>query len=339
MDLRRLKHLVALADERHFGRAASRVHLSQPAFSRSIQAAESELGLQLFDRDMQEITCTSAGHFVIERARKLLFDSRCLERDVGLYRERLMGDLAFGVGPFPAVSLVPRLMTELRTRYPGINSRVEVNNWKYLLEHLRTEELDFFVADIRNVPRAHDLSIQNIGRQQAGFYVRKDHPLLQRKRVAPADILPYGLASVRLPPEISRLLTRLFGLEEGTRLPIAVECDDLHLLKRVALTTDTVVAASIDAVVEEIANGSLLLLSVSGIPDQFSEMGVVSLKGRSHSPTAAFAVNFLREQVASSTGKALNPAKEAGTAVKKKSANGTRLQASTPVRKNSVNGP
>ena len=316
MDLRRLKHVVALADERHFGRAANRVHLSQPAFSRSIQAAESELGLQLFNRDMQEITCTSAGHFVIERARKLLFDSRCLERDVGLYRERLMGDLAFGVGPFPAVSLVPRLMTELRTRYPGINSRVEVNNWKHLLEHLRTEELDFFVADIRNVPPAHDLNIQNIGRQQAGFYVCKDHPLLDKKRVVPADLLPYGLASVRLPPEVSRLLIKLFGLEEGTRLPIAVECDDLHLLKRVALTTDTVVAASIDAVVEEIANGSLLLLPVTGIPDQFSEMGVVSLKGRSHSPTAEFAINFLRLLVAPMAQQAPAPTKGPRTAAK-----------------------
>ena len=298
MDLRRLKHLVALADERHFGRAATRVHLSQPAFSRSIQAAETELGLQLFDRGMPEITCTSAGSFVIERARKLLFDSRCLERDVGLYRERLMGDLAFGVGPFPAVTLVPRLITELRTRYPGINSRVEVNNWKYLLEHLRTEELDFFVADIRNVPPAHDLSIQSMGRQQAGFYVRSGHPLLARnKALAPPDVLPYGLASVRLPPEISRALTRMFGMEEGARLPIAVECDDQHLLKRVALTTDTVVAAAHDAVVDEVAAGALHLLVVAGIPEQFSDLGVVSLKGRSYSPTAEFAVNFLRHHM------------------------------------------
>ena len=57
MDLKRLNHLIALADERNFGRAALRVHLSQPAFSRSIQAAETELGLQLFDRGA-EVACT-----------------------------------------------------------------------------------------------------------------------------------------------------------------------------------------------------------------------------------------------------------------------------------------
>lgn len=107
MDLKRLKHLVALADTRNFGRAAIQCHLTQSAFSRSIQAAEEEYGLQLFDRGPLEVTCTDAGAFVVERARKLLFENRCLERDVSLYRERQIGDLAFGVGPFPAATLVP----------------------------------------------------------------------------------------------------------------------------------------------------------------------------------------------------------------------------------------
>src|SRR5271156_685501 len=132
MDLRRLDHLVALADTRNFSRAAERVHLTQPAFSRSVQAAEAELGLQLFDRGGREVTCTVAGSFVIERARKLLFDSRCLESGVSLYRERLTGDVSFGVGPYLSVTLMPQLMIELRDRFAGVASRIEVNNWKYL---------------------------------------------------------------------------------------------------------------------------------------------------------------------------------------------------------------
>ena len=72
MDLRRLKHLVTLADARNFGRAALLCHVSQSAFSRSVQAAEEELGLKLFDRGTLEVTCTDAGAFVVERARKLL---------------------------------------------------------------------------------------------------------------------------------------------------------------------------------------------------------------------------------------------------------------------------
>jgi DNA-binding transcriptional LysR family regulator len=135
MDLKRLKHLVALADTRNFGRAAEQCHLSQSAFSRSIQAAEDELGLQLFVRGTLDVRCTPAGEFVLERARKLLFENRCLERDLSLYRERLMGDLAFGVGPYPAATIVPGLICDLRARYPQVKLRVEVNNAKECLQN------------------------------------------------------------------------------------------------------------------------------------------------------------------------------------------------------------
>jgi DNA-binding transcriptional LysR family regulator len=104
-----------------FGRAALQCHLTQSAFSRSIQAAEEEMGLLLFDRGTLEARCTEAGAFVVERARKLLFDSSCLERDVSLYRERLIGDLAFGVRTLPGCHMWCReLLTEIRNRYPGV---------------------------------------------------------------------------------------------------------------------------------------------------------------------------------------------------------------------------
>ena len=151
MDIRRLKHLVALADERNFGRAAQQCHLTQSAFSRSIMAAEEEFGLLLFDRGTVEATCTDAGAFVVGKARKLLFGARCLERDVGLYRERLIGDLAFGAGPFPAATVAAPLLTEVRSHYPGVHVRVEVSNADYLAAHLRAEQLDFYLADLRIV--------------------------------------------------------------------------------------------------------------------------------------------------------------------------------------------
>lgn len=301
MDIKRLKHLVALADERNFGRAAERVHLSQPAFSRSVQNAEAELGLQLFDRGSLEVSCTAAGSFVIERARKLLFDSRCLERDVGLYRERLMGDIAFGVGPFPAATLLPALMIELRTRYAGINSRVEVNNWSYLLEHLRAEELDFFLADIRDVPRDADLTIASLGQQQGHFYVRAGHALLAQPSIQAPQMVAYGLASVRLPEEIKRQFRQLLGFTQGDHLPISVECDDVHLLKHVTLHSDTVLACSDAAVRSELEAGQLQQLNVQGLPPMYSDMGIVSLRGRSFSPMASFCVDFLRTFSASLT--------------------------------------
>lgn len=293
MDLKRLKHLVALADERNFGRAAQRLHLSQPALSRSVQLAESELGLLLFDRSKTEINCTAAGSFVVERARKLLFDSHCLERDIGLFRDRGLGDIALGVGPFPACTLLPELLIELRLRYPAINTRVEVNNWQYLVEHLHSEELDFFVADVRDVPRDSDLTIVSIGHQHGRFYVRNAHPLPDNTPIHPTAIIPYGVASVRLPTELKTILRQALGLQAHEPLPLSVECDDVSVLKRVTDSSDTILASTDAAVREEVASGQLRALALVGMPPLYSEMGVVSLKGRSFSPMAQFAVEML----------------------------------------------
>lgn len=294
MDLKRLKHLVALADERNFARAAERVHLSQPALSRSVQAAESELEILLFDRGGSEVRPTPAGDFVIARARKLLFDSRCLERDIALYRKSQIGELAFGVGPFPAATLLPALMAELRQRYAGVRVRVEVNNWAYLVEHLHNEELDFFVADTRDLPPSPELEVSALTRQAGGLFVRAGHPLLGQRSVVAAQLVPYGLATVRLPQAVRAALGQMLGLEPGAGLPLALECDHVPTLKRAALDSDTVLALVQAAVADEIADGKLVPLQTQGWPPMYAEMGVVALKGRSYSPAAQFAVERLR---------------------------------------------
>lgn len=295
MELKRLRHVVALADEKNFARAAERVHLSQSALSRSIQAAEAELRVQLFDRGTTEVVPTPVGSFFIARARKLLFDSNCLQRDIELYRSKQIGELAIGVGPFPAATLLPLLMPELRQDYAGVSLRVEVNNWQYLTQHLRNEELDFFVADTRDLPPDQDLDIDLLARQQGGFFVRARHPLLGKVSPQAADILDYGLASVRLPQAIRKVLAQLLGLPAGASLPVALECDDVQTLKRATLESDTILAAINAAVADEVRRGDMLPLVIPSFPAMHSEVGIVSLRGRSHSPVAQFVIRRFHE--------------------------------------------
>jgi DNA-binding transcriptional LysR family regulator len=292
MDLKRMGHLVALADTRHFGRAAERCHLSQPAFSRSVLAAEDALGLQLFNRGTLEITCTDAGAFVVERARRLLFESRCLERDVAMYRERQIGDIAFGMGPYPAATLLLALLCELRNNYPGINTRVEVNNTQYLTEHLRNESLDFFVADMRNLLPHADLLVTPLGELQAAFYVGAGHPLCG-KTVPLASVLPYGLASVQVPESLLLALGQVAGLPQGALLPQVLTCDDVQVLKGVAMATHTVIACPVAGAIREVDSGALVPLTLTDVPPVSAQMGVVSLRGRSFSSMAEFAIGFL----------------------------------------------
>ena len=293
MDLKRWKHVLAVADRRSFVRAAEQVHLSQPALTRSIQAAEAELGLLLFDRGTQEVTVTPAGEFVIARARQLVFNSRCLERDVTLYRDRGLGDIAFGVGPFPAATFLPPLLIDLRREHPDVNVRVEIGNWELLVKRLLEEDIEFFVADTRDLPANALLHIASLRTEPGGFYVRRGHPLARRRSVPIREVWRHGVVTVRIPHAVRTLLLRLLDAEPGTPLPLALECDNLHVLRTVAMQSESVLAAPHAAVAGEVAAGSLKPLHVPELPTVAAQMGVVTLRGRTLSPMAALILQRL----------------------------------------------
>ncbi|WP_284614718.1 LysR family transcriptional regulator [Aquabacterium humicola] len=297
VDLKRLGHLVALADECHFARAAERVHLSQPAFSRSIQSIERDVGLQLFDRAAGDVKPTPAGLFLIERARRLLFDARCLQRDALLYRDSALGDTAFGAGPFPAATIMPRVLSMLRRRYPGVGLRLETSNWQLLYERLLAEDIEFFVADVRDLPDNPAIEVSPLGRHAAHLYVRAGHPLAgQRCRFAQA--WAFGLAATRLPLPMKTLVAKLAGLPPGAEPVLALECDDTALLRGLALDTDTVIAASAVGLRDDVAAGRLVQLTVPDLPAVYAEMGIVGLLNRTPSPIAQRAIACVREVAA-----------------------------------------
>ncbi len=108
-----------------------------------------------------------------------------------------------------------------------------------------------------------------------------------------AELLPYGLASVHAPQEALLALGKVAGLPDGTPLPLALVCDDLHVLKGVAMQTRTVIACPVAGVGREMAEGSLVPLTVKDAPQVMAQLAVVSLRGRTLSAMAEFAVGFL----------------------------------------------
>jgi DNA-binding transcriptional LysR family regulator len=296
VDLKRLEHLVALVEEGHFGRAAERVHLSQPAFSRSIQSIESDLGLRLFDRGVEGAKPTPAGGFLIERARRLLFDARCLQRDASLYRDSELGDTAFGAGPFPAAALLPLVVPSLRQRYPGVALRLEIGNWPLLQQRLLVEDIEFFIADGRDIPADPRIEVTPLGRLPGHLYVRAGHPLAGRAcRLADAAV--FGIAATKLPSAVEELFGRLSGSADGS-IGLVLQCDDTSLLRTLATQTDTVIGLP-DAWVQGGAGADALVqLQVDDLPAVYSDTRVVSLLNRTSSPMARLVIDCVREVAA-----------------------------------------
>ncbi|MDF3832120.1 LysR family transcriptional regulator [Cupriavidus basilensis] len=299
MNLKRLEYLIAVAEEGSLAAAARRVHLSQPALTRSIQALEAEAGMPLFDRGARGVSLTSAGRMVAERARRILFETRCLARDLTLVSQHEIGSVQLGMGPFPAAILLPEVLSTMSRDWPKLRITAEVNSAPALLAALHAETLDFVVAERRTIPPVAELEVRRLRPERSGWFVRPDHPLCRgRSRVTPAQLREAALVSVTLPPYGHGQLRRLLGCRPGESLPFQVECNDFRALTRLACHSDAVLLAPARALKAELEAGALVALDLAGSPAMTVEFVVVHLAQRTLSPAAERAVTVVVEAAA-----------------------------------------
>jgi DNA-binding transcriptional LysR family regulator len=120
MELRQLRYFVAAAEEEHFGRAAARVHISQPPLSQQIQALEAELDVELFERVGRGVRLTRAGAEFLLHARDVLRQSERAAQMAQRAARGEIGKVAIGFVGSLAFTYVPWLIREFRSRYPDI---------------------------------------------------------------------------------------------------------------------------------------------------------------------------------------------------------------------------
>jgi DNA-binding transcriptional LysR family regulator len=294
MDLRRIRYALALAEELNFARAAEKLHLSQPALSRGIQALEQELGVSLFDRDNRTVSITEVGKVFLEHARRVTYQMRSFELDMAQIRDGDIGHVTFGVGPSPTYGLVRQVLREVRRQRPGICFTVDANNWRYLLLHLRAEEIEFFVADTQEISHESDLAIASLCRQRGGFFCRPGHPLIDKPDRMVKDTLSYGFALSSFPNTVLIQLRRMLGITPDQVLPVALRCDNLSVLKDLVINDDLILVATQAAVERELRAGTLVLLPFPETSALFTEIGIVHLSGRTLSPGATLVLNTIR---------------------------------------------
>lgn len=134
--LKQLRYLVAVADQRHFGRAAAACHISQPSLSAQIQQLEELLGVQLFERSRRQVLPTPAGAAAVERARRVLAEVDELVAAARRGAAPLSGDFRLGVIPTLGPYLLPRVMPALRAAYPELRLYLREDLTERLLERL-----------------------------------------------------------------------------------------------------------------------------------------------------------------------------------------------------------
>lgn len=143
--VKQLKYLIALDEQRHFGRAAKACFISQSAFSIAIKELESTLGVQLIERSNKSVMMTSAGSAVVRQARLCMRDIEVLAEVARSEQQALSGRLTMGVIPTIAPYLLPSFVSALRHRFPGLQLYLREDKSAVLYEQLQEGKLDLIL--------------------------------------------------------------------------------------------------------------------------------------------------------------------------------------------------
>ncbi|CAB3788109.1 hypothetical protein LMG28688_02610 [Paraburkholderia caffeinitolerans] len=289
MNLKRLEHLVALVEEGTFAAAARRVNRTQPALTRSIQTLEDEAGLPLFDRAARGVTLTSTGQMVLERARRILFEASCLERDLQLVQQNEMGSVRFGLGPFAGAMFLSPVLRVMQRDWPKLRVSAEVNSGEALFAALQAEQLDFVVAAERTMPLTVEMEVRSLKPDPIALFVRPTHPLCGSP-VSLAQIRDARLATVPLPSTAHELWRTLLRCRPGEDVLPRVESNDFRVLAELASHDDVVLIAPNRALTRELESGELVQLRVDDLRELRVQYSIAYLAHRTLSPAAERAI-------------------------------------------------
>lgn len=186
MNLQELAYFVAVADHRHFGRAAAACHVSQPTLSGQLRRMEEQLGVTLFERNNRRVAITPVGEKLLEHARLALAEAELVESVARESRDQLAGPLRLGVIPTVAPYLVSRILGPLRASYPKLTIELWEDITTQLLERLRGHKLD--AALLATDVAEGDLTALALFDDPFLAALPQGHRLASRKTVPEADL-------------------------------------------------------------------------------------------------------------------------------------------------------
>ena len=278
MTLVQLKHLIELAISGSFSQSASKLHLTQPALSRSIKALEDELGSPLFDRVGRKNELTPFGTHIVQRARILVDEANELRQTSRRLQQGEIGPLRVGLGSGPGAMLMTPLLMLMATEHPQAHIDISRGSTTLLVQALRDRLLDALVLDIRSLQPSADLKVEALQEMTGAFMCRPGHPLAKKRSVPFALLRDFPIASTPLSDEVARILMERFGPSAHPDQLVNLRCEEISSLLDVARTSDAVVLAI------RASAPDLVELPITPTLNANARFGLVTIASRSEPP-------------------------------------------------------
>jgi DNA-binding transcriptional LysR family regulator len=182
MDLRELRHFLAVAETRSFRRAAEALHLTQPAISKSIRSLETELGVQLFDRYREGVILTAVGEILLTHAKLISTELRHTLDAVSAAKSGTQGEVVVGAAFSMVETLLPQATANLLRHRPQVRVEVRSALVDDLIVMLRRGDVDLVFSGLPALAQREDISLAPLFTDRVEVVVRRGHPLITRGR-------------------------------------------------------------------------------------------------------------------------------------------------------------
>jgi LysR family hydrogen peroxide-inducible transcriptional activator len=186
MTLTEMRYVVALARERHFGRAAEACHVSQPTLSVALKKVEGQLGAALFERTASDVRITGLGERIVAQARRVLEEAVRLEEIAGATGDPMSGQLRVGIIYTIAPYLLPQLIPALHRQAPKMPLFLKEDFTASLIPALKAGELDVIVIALPFTEPG--LVAQPVYTEPFRVVVPAGHPWVQRREIAADEL-------------------------------------------------------------------------------------------------------------------------------------------------------
>jgi DNA-binding transcriptional LysR family regulator len=275
MDLRQLRYFVAVAEERHFGRAAQRLHMSQPPLSTQIKALERELGIGLLERTSRRVALTDAGRVFLERAKTILGaveEAREVARGA---EQGLQGRLEVGFISSASLSLLPPSIRLFRERFGGVELELKELTSAQQIDALY--EGGIRVGLVRLPLRAPGIRFEPVLEERLVVALPSGHALEGLHRVSLETIadLPLIFFTRQLIPGFHAQIVELFQ-RVGAFPKVAQHA--VHLQTIVGLVASGVGIAILPSSAERVSREGVVYRALD-VPDATSWMGLAWVEG------------------------------------------------------------
>ncbi len=188
MELRQLRYLVALADERHFTRAAARLHIAQPALSQQVRRLEDEVGVALVDRTTRHVALTPAGELLVGRARRVLSEVDAATAELSELAGVRTGRVVIGAMRSTGRFDLSALFAAYYARHPGIELVVREEPSEVMLQRLHADALDVAFLSVNRLDAGPDIQLHPLLDEPLVALLAPDHPLAGRRRIDMAEL-------------------------------------------------------------------------------------------------------------------------------------------------------